>query len=61
MFAGYDAGELSDAVSRAIAAYADRARWNGIVRRAMEMDFSWGPSAREYAALYERALRKRGR
>jgi starch synthase len=60
-FAGYDAGELKSAVSRALAAYADRPRWEGIVRRAMEKDFSWGPSARGYAALYEKALRKRGR
>jgi starch synthase len=60
-FRGYDAEELSTAVSRALAAYADRPRWEGIVRRAMEKDFSWGPSAREYAALYEKALRKRGR
>ena len=60
-FHGYEAAELSDAVSRALAAWADRKRWEGIVRRAMEMDFSWGPSAREYAELYEKALRKRGR
>ncbi len=60
-FNGYEAAELSDAVSRALAAWADRARWEGIVRRAMGMDFSWGPSALEYAGLYEKALRKRGR
>jgi starch synthase len=60
-FPGYDAKELAATVSRALAAYADRPRWEGIVRRAMEKDFSWGPSAREYAALYEKALRKRGR
>ena len=60
-FPGYEAGGLKAAVSRALAAYADRPRWEGIVRRAMEKDFSWGPSAREYVALYEKALRKRGR
>lgn len=60
-FPGYDAEGLKAAVSRALAAYADRPRWEGIVRRAMEKDFSWGPSAREYVALYEKALRKRGR
>jgi starch synthase len=60
-FAGYDAKELADAVSRALAAFADRPRWEGIVRRAMEQDFSWAPSAREYVALYGKALRKRGR
>ncbi|MGE5189415.1 MAG: glycogen synthase GlgA [Gemmatimonadota bacterium] len=59
-FAGYDAEELQGAVSRALAAFADRARWEGIVRRGMEKDFSWEASAREYASLYEKALRKRG-
>ncbi|MBI5418521.1 MAG: glycogen synthase GlgA [Deltaproteobacteria bacterium] len=60
-FSGYEASELSDVVARALAAYTDRPRWEGIVRRGMEKDFSWEPSAREYVALYERALRKRGR
>jgi starch synthase len=60
-FADYEAGELKDAISRALAAYADRARWMAIVRRGMEKDFSWGPSAKEYIALYEKALRRRGR
>lgn len=60
-FAGYDAADLKEALSRALAAYADRPRWEGIMRRGMEKDFSWGPSAREYVALYEKALRKRGR
>jgi len=61
VFHEYDAGEMKDAVSRAIAAFADRPRWEGIVRRGMEKDFSWEASARQYVALYERALRKRGR
>ncbi len=60
-FTGYNAAELKDAVSRALAAFDDRPRWDGIARRGMEKDFSWGPSAREYVALYEKALRKRGR
>jgi len=60
-FAGYDAAGLKGALSRALSAYADRPRWEGIVRRGMEKDFSWGPSAREYVSLYEKALRKRGR
>jgi starch synthase len=60
-FTGYNAAELKDAVSRALAAFDDRPRWDGIARRGMEKDFSWGPSAREYVALYEKAIRKRGR
>jgi starch synthase len=60
-FHEYDAGELKDAVSRALAAFADRARWKSIVLRGMARDFSWEASAGEYAALYEKALRKRAR
>ncbi|MBP2674304.1 MAG: glycogen synthase (ADP-glucose) [Deltaproteobacteria bacterium] len=61
VFHEYDPGEMKDAISRALAAYADRGRWEGIVRRGMERDFSWEASARQYVDLYERALRKRGR
>ncbi|GAB4372678.1 MAG: glycogen synthase GlgA [Deltaproteobacteria bacterium] len=60
-FERYDPEDLKGAVSRALAAYADRDRWNAIVARGMERDFSWESSARRYADLYERALRKRGR
>jgi len=60
-FKEYDAGELKGAVSRALAAFADRARWQSIVRRGMARDFSWEASAREYVGLYGKALRKRGR
>jgi len=60
-FERYDAEELKDAISRALAAYADRPRWNAIVLRGMEQDYSWEASARTYVSLYERALRKRVR
>ncbi len=59
-FSSYDAGELLDALDRALNAFADAKRWGAIVRRGMEKDFSWDASAREYAALYEKAARKRG-
>jgi starch synthase len=61
VFHEYDSGELKDAISRALAAFADRPRWERIVRRGMEMDFSWEASARQYIDLYGKALRKRGR
>jgi starch synthase len=47
-------------VTRALAAYADRPRWDAIVRRGMARDFSWEASARAYVDLYGKALRKRG-
>lgn len=58
-FRRYEPEELMGAVSRALAAYADRTRWDGIVRRGMALDFSWEASARAYVDLYGKALRKR--
>jgi starch synthase len=60
-FRRYDAEDLKDAIARALAAHADRPRWEAIVQRGMARDFSWDASAREYASLYGKALRKRGR
>ncbi|MCL5965722.1 MAG: glycogen synthase GlgA [Deltaproteobacteria bacterium] len=59
-FTRYDAEDLKGAVSRALAARSDRPRWEAIVRRGMEKDFSWEASAREYLALYKKVLDKRG-
>jgi starch synthase len=58
-FQRYEAEELKGAVTRALAAYADRPRWDAIVRRGMARDFSWEASARAYVDLYGKALRKR--
>jgi len=58
-FRRYEAEDLKGAVSRALAAYADRPRWDAIVRRGMTRDFSWEASARAYLDLYGKALRKR--
>jgi starch synthase len=43
---------LIAAVRRALAAYADPARWRRLQRAAMERDFSWSAPARRYASLY---------
>ncbi|HEU5360806.1 MAG TPA: glycogen synthase GlgA [Candidatus Deferrimicrobiaceae bacterium] len=59
-FGGYDTADLKDALSRALAAYADRKRWEAIVKRGMAKDFSWEASARGYLSVYEKALQKRG-
>jgi starch synthase len=44
---------LADALREAAAAFADRDRWDGLVRRAMAADHSWARSARAYLELYE--------
>ena len=55
-FDAYTPAALVDVVRRAIAVYRDPVRWEAMVREAMVRDFSWGPSAEAYAAVYRRAL-----
>jgi len=47
-----------DAVRRACRCFSDRSRWESIVGRAMQQDFSWQRSAAEYRRLYESLLAK---
>jgi starch synthase len=44
---------LAGALRAAAAAFADRDRWDGLVRRAMAADHSWARSAGAYLELYE--------
>jgi starch synthase len=60
MFNGYDPSELTNALARALTAYADRPRWEAIVKRGMAKDFSWEASARRYVSAYKKALAKKG-
>ncbi len=51
--------DFAAALQRALAAYADPARWRAMQRRGMQRDFSWTTPARRYAALYSRAAMRR--
>lgn len=54
-FKNYNAHEMMSVVRYAEQIYYDKKRdWNKIVERAMEKDFSWNHSARQYADLYNR-------
>ncbi len=53
-FADYNGSALLDAIRTACGAWYDRERWAERMVRGMHKDFSWAPSARAYAALYER-------
>ena len=44
---------LAEALERALAAYANAARWKTIQARGMALDFSWEKSALKYAELYQ--------
>jgi starch synthase len=49
---------LLAALRRALEVYRDRAAWRRIQAAGMRQDFSWDASARQYAAVYERAYNK---
>jgi starch synthase len=54
LFENPQTDEMVEAVRRALAAYADPARWRAMQRAAMARDFSWRAAARRYADLYRR-------
>jgi starch synthase len=58
-FDAFSPAALAESVRRAAAAYRHPAAWSALVRNAMTEDFSWGASAREYAALYRKTIRAR--
>jgi len=45
-----------DAIRRALRTYARKEVWDALVVRAMESDFSWDRSARQYLALYRQMI-----
>ncbi len=53
------ADALSLAIYRAAGLYRDPAAWRRLVANAMQGDFSWDRSAREYEALYREVARRR--
>lgn len=46
-------GALLEAIKRAMLLYSDKKTWQKIQLTAMEKDFSWEKSAKQYLALYE--------
>lgn len=56
LFEEYKGEALLDCVERALAFYRNKRSWNSLVKRGMKKDFSWKKSAKEYLALYARAL-----
>jgi len=43
-------------VVRALEAYKEKDKWQKIIKRGMEQDFSWDKSAQKYLDLYQRAI-----
>lgn len=53
-FSNYNAHEMFFVLKYAMSIYRDHRRdWEGIMKRAMEKDFSWKASAKQYEKLYD--------
>lgn len=59
IFRDYSGKALQEAIGRALRLYSEEPeRWKGLVKNAMELDFSWARSAVEYLQLYQEAMQK---
>ena len=56
-FAGYEPQDLLTEIDRAIAAFKDKKCWQKLMRNGMTRDYGWASPAKEYAKVYEEALR----
>ena len=54
MFANYQPAALMQALTAALATYANRKIWTRLQKNGMKADFSWGRSAAEYVKMYKR-------
>ncbi len=61
VFEGYSSADLADAVKRAAEAYGDPRDFRNLMLRAMSASeaFTWENSARQYMAVFERAVSRR--
>ncbi|MFJ7824858.1 glycogen synthase GlgA [Psychrobacillus sp. NPDC096623] len=56
-FANYNAHEMLYTIERAVALYSFQPiKWNNLVVRAMNLDYSWSSSSQQYHKLYEQLL-----
>lgn len=55
VFDNYKKEELIKTMEKAIRIFKDKKKWSGLMQKAMQSDFSWKESAKEYLALYEKA------
>ena len=55
-FKTFDALDMLDAVKRGLALYKSPRKWNALVKRAMNCDYSWAQSAKTYVEMYQELL-----
>jgi starch synthase len=47
---------MKDAIGRAVELYNDEQKWDALVKKIMEIDFSWGASATKYINMYKKLI-----
>jgi len=57
LFENMDSNELLIAITRAFTYWCHHAEWKNFQKRAMERDFSWFSSARQYAELFKEVIK----
>jgi len=60
-FKGKSAEALEAAIARSLTAFEDKAGWKRLMLNGMAQNYSWQQPAREYAAAYEDAARRRNK
>ncbi|MBN2830930.1 MAG: glycogen synthase GlgA [Candidatus Omnitrophica bacterium] len=55
IFNSYTKVDLIKVIKKAALNYSDKKKWNALILRGMNSDFSWDASAKEYLKLYEKA------
>ena len=58
LFEDYSSEALYTAVVKALKVFKQEKVWKGLVKNAMECDFSWTASAKKYSKLYETVKRR---
>lgn len=58
-FHGYNPLDLLAAIDRALSAFRNKEGWMQLMRNGMARNYSWRQPAREYAAVYDEAARRR--
>lgn len=56
-FQSYNAWDMYDAIMRGLTLYHDKNQWKYLRKNAMQTDFSWENSAKEYKQTYEDLLK----
>ena len=56
LFQQYDSSHLLDMIQQAVKIWKDKNQWLSIISNAMEADYSWNQSAKQYIGLYQSAL-----